>query len=193
MNDTTMTFLQAHGVRMTPGELNAEMEVALRQRRARLALAPRQELTPEQAAVLEGGGLDLAPLRQGERLQADVTSADYAALIRSSLTTRDLARLLRRNPSRIRQRIHDGTIYAFRPAGEWLIPAFQVYGDALLPGLGKVVSRLRSGIHPLKVERWFLQPNPDLTDPEEAHPWAPREWLIAGGDPDVVADLAEHL
>lgn len=193
MKNTTTGFLEAHGVHMTPGELSAEMEAALRRRRARLALASRQELTAEQAAILEDGGLDLAPVRQGERLQADVTSADYAALIRSSLTTRDLAGLLRRHPSRIRQRIHDGTIYAFRPNGEWLIPAFELHGGALLPGLEKVVSRLRPGLHPLRVERWFLQPNPDLTDFEETRAWAPREWLIAGGDPDAVADLAENL
>ena len=111
MSDVTTQFLQARGVSMTPGELNAAMLAALQSRRARFTLAPREELTADQAALLERGGLDLSPKGAGERLQADMTSADYAALIQSSLTTRDLAARLGRNASRIRQRIYDRAMY----------------------------------------------------------------------------------
>ena len=188
-----MGFLASRCDRIMPEKFHAEIELALRQRQARLTLQPREELTTDQAAIVEGGGLDLEPRRTGERLQADRTSADYAALIRCSLTTRQLADLLARNPSRIRQRIQSGTLYAFQPGSKWLIPRFQLHEDTVIPGIEKIVPRLRADLHPLKVERWFLTPTSDLTDPAETRTWAPREWLLEGRDPTCVADLAEHL
>ena len=62
-----------------------------------------------------------------------------------------------------------------------------------MPGLARVVPRLRPEVHPLKVERWFLQPNPDLSADDGSGAWSPRAWLIAGGDPARVADLAAYL
>lgn len=195
MTENTMAFLQAHGVRMTPDDLSAELEAAVRARKARLrTLDPREEVTATQAANLEAGGLDLSPLGEDEVLQADRTSADYAALIRTSLTTRQMAKLLGRDPSRVRQRINDNTLHAFQvDGGDWHIPEFQVHDGALIPGLATVVSRLRKDLHPLKVERWFLTPNPDLVDESETRTYRPRDWLIAGGDPEAVAQLAEQL
>lgn len=193
MANPTIGFLADRGVRMAAEEFSAEVRLALQERQTRLALEPRAELPADAAAILGEGGLDLDPRRPNERMQSDVTAADYAALVRSSLTTRQLADLLGRNPSRIRQRIQSGALYAFQPGSEWLIPSFQVHDGALVPGIEKVVPRLRTDLHPLKVERWFLTPNPDLTDPAETSVWAPREWLLTGGDPSRVADLAQHL
>ena len=193
MANPSIGFLASRGVRMTPEEFKAEIELALRQHRARLTLQPREELTTDQAAIVEEGGLDLEPRRTGERLQTDRTSADYGALIGSSLTTRQLADLLGRSPSRIRQRIQAGTLYAFQPGSEWLIPRFQLHEETVIQGIEKIVLRLRADLHPLKVERWFLDPNPDLTDPAETRTWAPREWLLDGGDSACVVDLVEHV
>ncbi len=190
MSDATTAFLREHGIHMTPAELDAAVAAAVRARRARLSESPRAELTPTQAANLEAGGLDLTPHGANEELQADRTSADYAALIRTSYTTRSLATLLDRNASWLRKRIQAGTLYAFQVDGDWYIPAFQVHERELLPGLAHVVQSLRPGLHPLKLERWFLMPNPDLSD---AGTWTPRDWLIAGGDPAHVAELAAHL
>jgi len=193
MSDSTAAFLAAHGVRMSADDLVSELQMAVGEREARLKLAPRAELTDTQARMLEAGGLDLADLREGEVLQADRTSANYAALIRTSLGTGELAARLGRKSARIRQRILEGSLYAFRVGGDWRIPAFQAIGDSLLPGLETVVARLPQSLHPLAVESWFLTPNLDLgLGPEEA-PTAPRDWLIAGGDPERAAALAAEL
>lgn len=193
MSRATEAFLAAHGVQMSADELAREMESAVLEREARLKLAPCAELTSGQARNLEAGGLDLADLRDGEVLQADLTSANYAALIRTSLGTSQLAAQLGRKPARMRQRIQEGSLYAFKVAGDWRIPAFQLLDDSLLPGLSQVVARHRRSLHPLAVESWFLTPNPDLGLGPDETPIAPRDWLIAGGDPQRAAELAEQL
>jgi hypothetical protein len=39
-----------------------------------------------------------------------------------------------------------------------------------------------------------MVPNPDLyLDEEEARPVSPRYWLLSGGDPEVLAHLAQEL
>lgn len=193
MAKSDVVFLKAHGVHMTPEALSAEVEAAVRSRLARLSASPREEFSASDIEALEAGGLDLSPIQDDEVLQADRTVADYAALIATSLSTSSAAEILGCNTSRIRQRIQAKTLYAFRVDGEWLIPRFQFRNDAPLPGLGRVVRNLRAGLHPLKVESWFLAPNPDLTYANEDRQISPRDWLLRGGEPDVAADLASHL
>jgi hypothetical protein len=53
--------------------------------------------------------------------------------------------------------------------------------------------RLRTGLHPVGVWRWFTTTNPDLVVGEDETPVSPLEWLRAGFDAAVVADLAAEL
>ena len=56
-----------------------------------------------------------------------------------------------------------------------------------------MLARVDRSLHPVAVLNWFMVPNPDLYLYEEAGPVSPRYWLLSGGDPEVLAHLAEEL
>ncbi len=61
-----------------------------------------------------------------------------------------------------------------------------------MPGASRVVRALRQGAHPVAVQNFFTNPNPDLyLDEKEKWSLSPRDWLLSGGDPGVLAPLAE--
>jgi hypothetical protein len=65
------------------------------------------------------------------------------------------------------------------------------YRDQLLPGIAAVVPRPPERLAPLALSSWFVTPTVDLVLHDQA--MSPRDWLIAGGDPAVVAALAAEL
>ena len=143
-------------------------------------------------AALVGAGVNLAgPPDLGafaDRLTVGRLLATYA----QSGTVNEAAMRLHRTPGRLRQRISDRTVYAFRaPGGEWRIPHWQFTENGLVPGLESVMRHLPSGLHPLSVRGFMLTPNPDLV--VENEPVSPLAWLATGGDPEMVAALAADL
>jgi hypothetical protein len=55
------------------------------------------------------------------------------------------------------------------------------------------LKRVDRSLHPVAVLNWFMLPNSDLFLDEEASPVSPRQWLLSGGDPEVLVHLAEEL
>ncbi len=156
---------------------------------------PEKELSREEIAALGRGGLNLSPPEPGEPDPLSRTAARYAALLATSYTTSEVARMLGRTEGRIRQRISDGTLYGLEAGGRGhRLPAFQFEGGEEVPNVGKVLKALRRDPHPVEVENWFTLPNPDLyLDREEDRPVSPREWLLSGGGPEALIPLAEEL
>jgi hypothetical protein len=126
------------------------------------------DLTRAEARALERGGFSLAPADLGTEDPLARTAAEYAALLKASLATADLAARLGVDPSRIRQRLtaRPPTLYGIRLESGWVIPQFQLDAGRLIPGLVEVVPQLDSDLHPLTVLRWFTTPNPDLLSDE---------------------------
>ena len=202
--DETVAFLHARGIRLRPSELQKMLLEALA--RLPLALYPadaRSALTVQEAEALERGGFDLTPENLGADDPLARTVTLYTALLEDSLTTSEAAERLGVDPSRIRQRLNamPPTLYGIRlQGGGWRIPRFQLEGDRLLPGLGQVLARLDSELHPVAVYRWFTTPNVDLLvdDPSATlelvgRRLSPRDWLRHGLPPRRVARLAEYL
>jgi hypothetical protein len=162
---------------------------------------PAEEFSPGERETLERGGVDLSPW--GARREDGVdplaeSAARFVALLKGSLDVKDAAAVLGVNESRVRQRIvRDGTLYALKPEGSWLLPRFQfaekrdgsLGGE--LPGLRRVLPGLDRRLHPLAVHNWFTSPNADLVVDGER--LSPRAWLLSGGDPEPVAELAGAL
>ena len=156
----------------------------------------RHELTEDEQRFLEESGVDLAefaPRDRGVYSQLAQTDADYAALLATALTVPDLASRLGVDTSRIRQRLARHTLYGVKDGVSWRIPLFQLdeAGQALVPGLHRVAPHW-VGVHPVEVARWFTLPHVDLENADEQS-MSPRDWLLTGGDPGVVATLAEEL
>lgn len=157
---------------------------------------PRADLSRPEVEALEKGGFNLKPADLGKDDPLARTVADYAALLKSSLSTAEAAQRLGVDPSRIRQRLtsEPPTLYGIRVSGGWVLPAFQFEGDDLVPGIGEVVSRLDPELHPVSVFRWFTHPSPDLVAEElDGKALSPREWLRLGLPVQAVADLAGAL
>jgi hypothetical protein len=134
--------------------------------------------------------------------EAEVHAAEVKSIIRNTLahtTTLDATEAgehLGVSPSRVRHRISERRLYALPSIrdGKRRLPRWQFTSDGVVPGLEQVLPVIPSSVHPLEVEEFFVRTNyglQPLTGRDE-HP-SPRDWLISGGDPEVVADAARLL
>jgi hypothetical protein len=185
--------LRSRGVDASVEVLDEALAQALAARRAMLRAPATDELTPSEAEVLRRGGFALEPRFAPADDPLAHSIAGFAALIKTSLPTAAAARRLRVDPSRIRQRLAERSLYGIRPDGEWLLPEFQFDGDRLVPGIGEALKRLDPELHPLEVEAFFVEPNEELTALRDGRPVSPRDWLRAGSDASAVARLAAEL
>jgi hypothetical protein len=200
LESTSQAFLHAHGIRITP----AQMDELVREAVARLPRNlyrsdPRRDLTAAEVAILEEGGFDLSPEPTVLDPAADPlarTAAELAALLKTSLSTLQAAERLGVDPSRIRQRLtaEPPTLYGIRRESGWVLPEFQFDGSTLLPGMGEIVANLDPELHPVAVHRWFTLPNVDLDAGDDVSgPLSPRDWLRLGFPPGAVVSLAADL
>jgi hypothetical protein len=152
--------------------------------------------TAEEEKALKSGGLSPAPLKPGEEAPLTQTALEYAHLLQSSLSVAEAAELLDVNRSRVRQRLiaDPPSLYGIKEGKSWRLPRFQFAGRKPVPGIGLVIAALPRNLHPVAVVRWFTTPHQDLrTGRNEERKVAPLDWLRAGKEPAVVADLARDL
>ncbi|MGH2356278.1 MAG: DNA-binding protein [Chloroflexota bacterium] len=179
------------GVSLDPHELDRLIAEAVSAVLPGAALGAGSELTPEEVAALERGGLRPAPPPEGVRRVLARSAAEYAALIGSAYTVAETAHLLGIDGSRIRHRLAAHTLYGVKHTGSWRLPRFQFDGDRLVPGIEHIFPSLEPGMHPLAITRWFTAPDPDLA--LDGIALSPRDWLLAGGDPQMVAAITADL
>ncbi len=190
----TRDVLKAHGLVVEPEEFQAMVSYAVTQLQESLyPPQPEADLTVAEAEALTGGGLDLSPRRDEEESPLARTTARYAALLGTSLTTAEAAARLGVEPSRIRQRLAQGSLYGIRSPRGWRLPSFQFLEDGPLPGVGEVLAGLSRHLHPLAVHNFFTLPNVDLHPSDLDRDLSPREWLQAGYPPQAVAELTGHM
>ena len=154
---------------------------------------PATGLTAAERDALQRGGMDLTPVEWGQEDPLLRTAAQYAVLVATAYTVGQVAALLRVEPSRIRQRLAARSLYGVKERGNWRLPRFQFEDGQLVANAGAVFARLRNGLHPVGVWRWFTTANPDLVVGEDEASVSPLTWLRAGLDPGPVADLAAEL
>lgn len=171
--------------------------ISLRQNRPLRMRASRsgdasQSLSAPEIQALHSVGAVLEPWAAGQAADPITgTVAGYMALLDSSYSTRELARVLEVDVSRIRQRLRERSLLGVEYEGEWRLPRFQFEGGRVLPGLAQVLRALPADLPALDVAEWFLSPNPDLEQGERT--LSPREWLLHGKDPAAVAAIAALL
>ncbi len=189
----TQELLERVGVEISPDDFESLVVEALQAMpAARRAQNSAASLAPAEAAALRRGGFNLEHIDLGDADPVARTAAAYAALIASSLTVPETARRLNIDDSRVRQRLAARTLYGIKLRDGWRLPLWQFDGDALLPGIAEVVSRLDPALHPIAVQTWMLTPSADLADDEHAA-LSPRDWLRTGHDPEEVAAFAAAL
>jgi hypothetical protein len=179
------------GVEIQPDEIDALLAEAVAAVVPSPPLASGTELTPDEVAALQRGGVDPSPPAARVRQVLARSAAAYAALVGTAYTVAEAAQFLGIDESRVRHRLAARTLYGLRHGAGWRLPRFQFEGGTLVPGVQRVFPSLEPGMHPLAVARWFTSPDPDLTVEDVA--LSPRDWLLAGGDPDAVARIAGSL
>jgi len=148
-------------------------------------------LSAGEADALESVGLSTERWKRRGRTDPLAQSiADYMALLDTSLTTSRAAKYLKVDPSRIRQRLRERSLYGVEYDGEKRLPLFQFERHKVVPGLAHVLAELPRHLSPLDVADWFLSPNPDLEIETRSTPLSPREWLLTGRSVDTVVALA---
>lgn len=151
-------------------------------------IRPADYFGERQQATLRKLGASLQSLRPEELGPVAGLAAAHGELVARSLSVATVAKRLGVDTSRVRQRIYARSLYAFKHRGPWLVPAFQLRGRKLVPGLEAVVAELSPMLHPIAVSRWFTTPIADLVLGDD--PVSPIEWLSSGGLPEPVAALA---
>ncbi|WP_133169347.1 DNA-binding protein [Rhodococcus opacus] len=121
--------------------------------------------------------------------------AAYTRLLSTARTSAEVSALLEVDPSRIRQRVADRTLWALKDQGKWLFPALQFEPDGprpgLVRGLDKILSALPTGLHPLAVEGLLTTPQDQLRD-DEGKPASILHWLRSGGDIATASCVVEQ-
>ncbi len=202
MATKTYAHLENHGITAKPAELDQYLAEAVLDLETVILAPANTQLAPSELEVLQQGGFDLESTGRKTDDPLAQTVAVYAALLKTSLTTRKAAKLLGRDESRIRQRLLKRTIYGIRRGSSWILPLFQfeVVGrksrpepKRLIPGIEAVFPQLDGELNPVTVYRWFVLPSDELYDEQTSRPLSPRDWLLAGYSPDKVAALAADL
>lgn len=161
----------------------------------------RQQPTLDLAHALSADELevlDAVGMMPDARTEADAEAARSEALnvffhvFQSALPTAEIARRLGKDPSRIRQRVREGSLLAVVANAEVRLPELQFHENAEIPGLRQVLRALPKGIDTLEALSWLATPTPDLAD-DSGEPRSPRDYLLQTGETAPVIEIAEGL
>jgi hypothetical protein len=145
--------------------------------------------------VLDSVGLNTSPWAGAPSRDPLAQSiADYMALLDTSLSTREVAKYLKVDTSRVRQRLRERSLFGIEYDGERRLPKFQFEYGQVIPGLSHVLPAIPADLNPLDIAEWFLSPHPDLDVGElEDVTVSPRQWLLSGRPVATVVALAKGL
>ena len=131
-------------------------------------------LSEHDAQVLEDAGFSADPATAAAaRVDRDIR---MAKLVTTSLSVTDAATRLGVTPARVRQRIGEGSLWAFDSGRHRLLPPAQFTATGGVPHLDKVMPQVPKLLHPLTLETLLTRP---------------QESLLVGGRPvSIVAWLA---
>jgi len=150
---------------------------------------PARFFTSDEQSALTEVGLDLAPFADSEDFRARTVAA-HTVLAESALTVTAAAQLLGVDTSRIRHRLSEGRLTGWK-APAWRLPSWQFTASGVLPGLEVVLRAVPADQPALVVAAFMGTPQDDLVINGRAA--TPRHWLLAGGSPEPVAQLAATL
>ncbi|PRZ42521.1 hypothetical protein CLV47_105143 [Antricoccus suffuscus] len=188
----TATVLRLRDADITESELAEALDRVLGATTAvgRIRTAPT--LSAGEQSILDAhGGIVPASdeaIRSGEH---DVI-ARLALVDARTLTTEQVAKRLKTDPSRVRHRLRARSLYALPSTGRTRrFPIWQFTDGGVVPGLREVLAALPEDMHPFEVEDFFSSRSSELVlNGEEL---SPLLWLHANGDPARVVTYAMSM
>lgn len=122
---------------------------------------PGPALSEHDAALLDEAGFTVDPAAAtAARLDLHIRMQD---LVQRSLSVPDAAERLGVSTARIRQRLTEGTLWAFASGHTRLLPPAQFTETGAVPHLERVMPLVAKDLHPLTVQALLTQPQPTLT------------------------------
>jgi hypothetical protein len=183
-------YFQAHGLTaVAPETLNKALALAIDQMHMSLYGDSVTDLTAAEASVLQAGGFDLKESANNDPLAG--TATVFATLISTGLNTKDAAKRLGVQNTRIRQMLTERMLYGFHINRRWKIPEFQFGANALVPNIGRVNAALNPDLHPVAVYQWYVTPEASLE--MKGRPLSPLAWLKAGYPVEPVLQSASEV
>ena len=194
VHEPLAVYLSMRGMQQTTAEqLNEALQMVLDAMPTVLYGPSTENLTEHEQAMLRDGGVDLYTATERDPIAE--TALQYAAIVKTSLTTRDVGRRLGIPENQVRQMIARGTLYSFLLNNRRLIPIFQFErAGPLVANITKVNAALSGDLHPVEIQDWYTQSDPDLFAGSEIEAiMSPLAWLRSGGDVKKVTMLARRL
>ncbi|RRO17615.1 DNA-binding protein [Saccharopolyspora rhizosphaerae] len=190
MSAALETVLARAGLKVTANEFLNLVEDAAKKLTSP-QVDPAAHFSEAERDALSGTGLDLRPLGEGEGDPRARTVAEQTVLRDTALSVGQAAARIGVDTSRIRHRIGERRLIGWKDRGGWRLPAWQFSDADALPGLEVVLAWMPVDQPALVLANFMTTPQEDL----EIHgrPVSPREWLLAGGDPQRVAELAASI
>ena len=187
-------YLSMRGMQeATAEQLNEALQMVLDAMPAVLYGPSTENLTEHEQAVLRDGGVDLYASTERDPIAS--TALQYAAIVETSLTTGEVSRRLGIQENRVRQMIARGTLYSFLLNNRRLVPIFQFEQTGpMVANITKVNAALSPDLHPVEVQEWYAQADPDLFAGDDVEAvMSPLAWLRSGGAVKKVTMLARRL
>lgn len=176
------------------GGADRALRYLLRELRALPTDAPALEpLSDQDRARLDAAGFTAEPREARHRATLDPIlrgASHRAALVGTALPPEEVARGLGRDVTRIYHMLGERQLYGVRDGRRWRLPRFQFAGDgdtlAIVPGVTTLFPALPRDLGVAAIGNWFtVVAQPRLVS-EGGRALAPRDWLLAGGDPQRV-------
>ncbi|MEE2058013.1 hypothetical protein [Rhodococcus artemisiae] len=148
-------------------------------------------LSEHDAQVLADPGFTADPAAAASaRVDRDIRMAN---LVATSLSVADAADRLGVTPAKVRQRIGEGTLWAFDSGRNRLLPPAQFTAAGGVPHLEKVMPQVPKVLHPLTLQALLTRPQQALL--VEGRPVSIVAWLTgsagAAADIDQVLDVID--
>lgn len=184
------TVLARAGLKVTAHEFLSLVEDAAK-RLTPVQPDPSAHFTESDRVALSEAGLDLAPYEEGEDDPRARTVAEQAVLRDTALSVAQAADRVGVDTSRIRHRVSSRRLIGWKDRGGWRLPAWQFTDNDVLPGLETVLAAMPGDQPALVLANFMTTPQEDLEIGER--PVSPREWLMAGGSAQRVAEFASAI
>lgn len=188
MTITMQQVLDTYADGLTEADFAAALDAELADRPRPGAVG----LTAAERTFLAGEGVTADAFGEADQGLHRV-AGDIIDLAAASWTVPEAADLLGVDASRIRHRISDRSLYAFKVGRQLRLPRWQFTGGVSpepLPGLRAVLAAV-GDVGPVELARFVATPQPDLDLAGTAV--TPRDWLTAGQDPAAVRTILRDL
>lgn len=184
------TVLARAGLKVTVNEFLSLVEDAAK-RLTSPQTDPAAHFSEQERAALGEAGLDLTPQEATEGDPRARAVAEQAVLRDTALSVQQAADRIGVDTSRVRHRISDRRLIGWKDRGGWRLPVWQFTDKDVLPGLETVLTAMPADQPALVLANFMTTPQEDLALAER--PANPREWLMAGGGAQRVAELASAI